>query len=220
MPDMGSISAIAASINAAVNITKAMKDLRDLALVQSKVIELQGVILEAQSGLFTANEERASLIEEIREAESKIAQLETWNAEKQRYQLTDIGDGNFAYALRQSMSSGEPPHYICTACYQNSKKSILHHFETGSGLHVVTCPGCSAKMSIDRDYIAPSYLQNEEDKARARLQRCPICNDGRLKVTAIKAHPQLGPVGVQEMSLKCDRCDHSEKRNHDPNKAR
>jgi len=190
MPDMGSISAIAASINAAVNITKAMKDLRDLTLVQSKVIELQGVILEAQTGLFTANKERASLIEEIREAKSKIAQLETWNAEKQRYQLTDIGDGNFAYVLGQSMSSGEPPHYICTACYGNSKKSILQHFETGSGSHVVICPSCSAKMSIDRGYIAPSYLQNEEDMARTRRERCPICDDGRLEVTAIKDHPE------------------------------
>jgi hypothetical protein len=40
MPDMSAISAIANSLNVAVNIAKAMKDLSEWSLVQSKVIEL------------------------------------------------------------------------------------------------------------------------------------------------------------------------------------
>lgn len=45
---------------------------------------------------------------------------------------------------------------------------------------------------------------------------CPICNTGRLKVISVHAHPQLGPVGVQEKTLKCDNCPHLERRMHDP----
>jgi hypothetical protein len=60
---MSAIAGAISSLNAAVNITKAMKDLRDWSIVQSKVIELQSAILDAQSSLFTANEERATLIE-------------------------------------------------------------------------------------------------------------------------------------------------------------
>jgi hypothetical protein len=45
VPDLSAITAIASSLNAAVNITKAMKDLNDLSVFQSKVIELQSVIL-------------------------------------------------------------------------------------------------------------------------------------------------------------------------------
>jgi hypothetical protein len=159
MVDISAIAGAMSSLNAAVNITKAMKDLKDWSTVQTQVIELQRTILEAQSGLFSANDERTSLIEKIREAEKRIADLETWNTEKQRYQLTDIGDGNFAYALKESVSNGEPPHYLCTACYQNSKKAILHHLATGSGMHVLTCPSCVAKMAIDRVYCPPAYAR-------------------------------------------------------------
>ena len=45
---------------------------------------------------------------------------------------------------------------------------------------------------------------------------CPICNTGRLKVTSVYAHPQLGPVGVQEKTLKCDICTHVEDRMIEP----
>ena len=218
MVDMSAIAGAISSLNAAVNITKAMKDLRDWSIVQSKVIELQGTILEAQGSLFTANEERAALIEKIRRSEQKIADLEAWNTEKQRYQLTDIGEGAFAYALRGSISNGEPAHYICANCYEQSQKSVLQHMHAAGGMHVVSCPRCSAKMAINHGYRAPSYIQSEEDRARAALEPCPICSKGRLKVTKVSPHPVMGDVGLQEKTLKCDdpACGHTESRMHDP----
>lgn len=47
-------------------------------------------------------------------------------------------------------------------------------------------------------------------------ETCPICNNGRLKVISVHAHPHLGPAGVQEKTLKCDSCTHREMRIHDP----
>lgn len=218
MVDMSAIAGAVSSLNAAVDIVKAIKDLRDSSIVQSKVIELQSTILEAQSSLFAANEERAALIEGIRQSEQKIADLEAWNTEKQRYQLTDIGEGTFAYALKGSVSNGEPAHYICTNCYEQSKKSVLHHMQSGGGMHVMSCPRCSAKMGIGHGYRAPSYMQSEEDKARASLEPCLICGTGRLKVTNVAAHPTMGDVGLQEIALRCDNtgCKHTQKRMHDP----
>jgi hypothetical protein len=222
MVDMSAIAGVVSSLNAAVNITKAMKDLRDWSIVQSKVIELQGVILEAQHGLFSANEERAALMEKIRDSEQKIADLEAWDAEKQRYQLTDVGEGTFAYALKAAMSNGEPAHYICANCYEQSKKSVLHHMHSPGGMHVVSCPRCSAKMGIRHGYQAPSYIQSEEERARAAargaLDPCPICNVGRMKVMKITEHPVMGAVGLQEKTIKCDatECGHTEKQMHDP----
>jgi hypothetical protein len=222
--DMGAISAIAASLNTAANIAKAMKDLHDASIVQGKVIELQGAILEAQQSLFSANQERAALVEKISSAEKKITELEAWSAEKQRYQLTNIGDGTFAYALKAGVSNGEPAHYICANCYEQSKKSVLHHMHSPGGMHVVSCPGCSAKLGIRHGYQAPSYIQSEEDRAReaarAALEPCAICGTGRLKVVKIGEHPVMGPVGLQEKTLTCDNseCRHTEKRMHDPMK--
>ena len=76
MPDISAIAGAFSSLKAAVDITKAMKDLRDWSLVQSKVIELQSAILEAQSGLFTANDERSALIERVGNLEQEVARLE------------------------------------------------------------------------------------------------------------------------------------------------
>jgi hypothetical protein len=60
----------------------------------------------------------------------------------------------------------------------------------------------------------------EEVQKRPSLEQCAICNTGNSKVTGVRPHPQLGPVGVQERTLQCDNpaCKHSEKRLYDPNK--
>jgi hypothetical protein len=125
MPDFSAFTAIASSLNAAVNITKAMKDLNDWSVFQSKVIELQSAILEAQSGVFEANTERSALIEQIGQLKKEMADLKTWETEKNRYELKDISGGALAYALKPEAHGTEPPHYICANCYEHDKKSLL-----------------------------------------------------------------------------------------------
>jgi hypothetical protein len=125
MPDFSAITAIASSLNAAINVTKAMKDLNDWSVLQSKVIELQSAILEAQSSVFEVNSERSTLIERIGQLEKEMADLKTWETEKQRYELKAIPGGAFAYALKQEAQGAGPPHYICANCYEHHKKSVL-----------------------------------------------------------------------------------------------
>jgi hypothetical protein len=125
MGDMSAISVISISLNTAINIAKTMVDVRDATTFQGKVFELQRAIIDAQQNIFAANAERSSLIEEIREAKAQIARLEAWNAEKQRYELKDVGAGSLAYAVKESMRGSEPAHHICAACYQHGHKSIL-----------------------------------------------------------------------------------------------
>lgn len=47
-------------------------------------------------------------------------------------------------------------------------------------------------------------------------EACPICISGRMKVSSSREHPDFGFAGVQERTMKCDQCGHSEKRMHDP----
>lgn len=156
MPDMTAIAGALSSLNAAVNITKAMKDLRDWSLVQSKVIELQGAILEAQSSLFAANEERSALIEKVRQLEKQVAGIEAWDTEKQRYEMVDVGDGNVAYRVKPTMRGSEPPHYICANCYRQGKASMLAHMHTQGMGDVLSCPSCKTKNLISRGYKPPT----------------------------------------------------------------
>ncbi|MDR6591566.1 hypothetical protein [Agrobacterium tumefaciens] len=47
-------------------------------------------------------------------------------------------------------------------------------------------------------------------------EACPLCNAGRMKIFASKPHPHFAFAGVQERSLKCDACGHSENHIYDP----
>ena len=73
-----------------------------------------------------------------------IAGFETWDAEKQRYELKPIGtQGVFAYSLKPEHENGEPPHWICPDCYQDRKKSILQTVIKTPGMaRVAICQRC------------------------------------------------------------------------------
>lgn len=75
-----------------------------------------------------------------------MAGFEKWEAEKQRYKLTDFGGGTFAYLLKPEAASGEPPHRICAHCYQRDEKSILQFVHRSDGQDYYKCPKCGDQV--------------------------------------------------------------------------
>ena len=97
------------ALKTAFDIAKGLKDIDDATRRNAAVIELQEKILSAQS-------EQSALIERIRALEAKMATVETWNTEKQRYQLKRLPPGIFVYELKFEMAAGEPAHSLCEKC--------------------------------------------------------------------------------------------------------
>jgi hypothetical protein len=127
-----------AALKNAFDIAKAIKGMSDAAAINAAVIELQGQILAAQTDQF-------ALLEQKQVLEEKVTKLETWEAEKQRYELKALRDGVpiFAYALKEAMAAGEPPHFICPDCYQRAVKSILNQVTRVPGTcRVQICQTC------------------------------------------------------------------------------
>ena len=89
-------------------------------------------ILAAQESAIASRDYQSALLKQIGDLETQIAKLEAWDAEAQTYQLTDIRPKGhpmgsaFAYTPKEGTHSTEPPHFICTNCYQDRHKSILH----------------------------------------------------------------------------------------------
>ncbi len=124
---------------------KALKDINDTAIRNAAVIELQEKILAAR-------EAQAALLERVSELEKEVADFETWETEKQRYELTTTARGGLAYTLRPDAQGSEPPHKICAACYQRRKKSPLQlvprslvHMEVGVPA-TYRCPECKSEV--------------------------------------------------------------------------
>ncbi len=130
------------AIKTAFDIAKGLKDIDDATRRNAAVIELQEKILAAQAA-------QASLVDHISELKGHVTQLEAWDADKERYKLTDLGVGLLAYALKEGMENGEPPHYLCTQCYNDKIKSILQTETRYPGrCHVLACHRCGSDLYL------------------------------------------------------------------------
>jgi len=126
-----------------------MAGLRDAAAFQEKRLELQSKIMDAQSSVFLVNNERAALIEEIGELKKKVAGFETWETEKQRYELIETIPGVRVYSLKEDAQPPETPHQICAQCYQKGQKSILQHENRQPGrAEVLVCHNCGLDLYV------------------------------------------------------------------------
>jgi hypothetical protein len=150
MVDISAIGAVATSLNTAVNIAKAMIDVRDATAFQGKVFELQRAIIDAQQSVFAANEERSTLIQKVGQLEKHISELEAWAAEKQRYELIQIAPGLVAYAVKDGMRGFEPFHYLCANCYTAGKKSYLQQHIRGPLVDRYKCNACGEEITNNK----------------------------------------------------------------------
>ena len=157
MVDMAAITGLATSIRAAVEITRAMKDVHDSNLLQTKTFELTREILAAQGYAMEAVAAQSALQQRVRQLEEEKAKLEAWNIEKQRYELKSIQNGVTVYALKPGMENGEEKHYICTNCYQHGRKSILQREQLDVGRVVIhACHECDLEYTEFGVREAPS----------------------------------------------------------------
>ncbi len=143
------IDSITNPLKTAGETAQKLISLRDTAKFGDAVIELQAQIMTAQQGALVAHQREAAMAEEIRNLKTRMAELEAWDAEKQRYELTDFGSGTFAYLLKPDMSSGEPEHRLCAACYQKGQKSILQfRYQTATRQDKYACPACKTDVLL------------------------------------------------------------------------
>jgi hypothetical protein len=150
----GSLSAFKTMLDMA----KALKDMNDAAVRYGAVVELSEKILSAR-------EAQSEALDRIRELEQEMVKFEDWENEKQRYQLQNLDVGAFVYALKETMSRGEPPHWLCTKCYGERKKGFLNHtYGTESGpdlrMHLWTCVSCDAISVRTRQVLTPEFARS------------------------------------------------------------
>lgn len=136
------------SLKAALDIAKGLNAAAGAVALNGAKIGLQGAIIEAQESLLAAQEAQTANLKRIDELETRIVQLDAWEGEKQRYQLCEFPTGALAYALKADDASGEPPHRICPACYQEGNKSILQTTARHGGGERVECPRCGTKLKL------------------------------------------------------------------------
>lgn len=147
------------SLKAAFDLCKSFLDLRTSSEVKTAALELLQKLGEAQSSLNTALIEQAAMIQRIHDLENELARKKAWETEKQRYEMVEPWRGCVAYALKEAMANDEPPHLICTNCYQEGRKSILNPVQRlPHGIY--GCPNCDLQLeSRDRGLPTIQYAK-------------------------------------------------------------
>ena len=163
MVDMGSIAAALGGLKTAGEIAKSLLQLKSETERQAKVIELQSVILAAQSSAIAAQSDQYAMLEEMRRLREENNQVKAWEKQKDRYQMVTPFTGVTVYALKKSVSDGEPPHYICANCYQRGKRSILQNGKNSVGWTILVCPSPDCKSEARTEYRGPVPASYAED---------------------------------------------------------
>jgi predicted ferric reductase len=144
------------AFNSMFNIAKSLKDMNNAAVRNAAISELWEQI-------FTAQSRYSAAVEQIRDLEKKLAEFETWEAEKKRYKLTDFGGGTFAYLLKPEAANGEPAHRICAHCYQDEHKSVLQFSAKSSGQDYFECLRCKTRQAFGQFVSAAHDSYSDEE---------------------------------------------------------
>ena len=120
---LAEIGSALGSLKTASDIVKTFAGLRTDTERDSKLVELQGQIIAAQTSAISANAAQMALIDEVRNLEKHIAGMEAWETEKQRYELKKVSYwGATAYVVKPDMRGSEPPHCICGCMLRQREK--------------------------------------------------------------------------------------------------
>ena len=154
MPDLTAIAQALGAFKAMKDISQAMIGLRDASAFRERQIEFQQRIIDAQSAISLMQEEHSTLITKISDLEKELVRLETWDTDKQKYEMKQLTRkaSNIAYTIKPNAQGSEPFHCICAACYQNIIISILQFLKVtvmGSNQHTLKCPVCMTEIQTE-----------------------------------------------------------------------
>ncbi|MGA3228661.1 MAG: hypothetical protein ABSD51_01820 [Candidatus Binatus sp.] len=164
---MSDFGAAIVSLQAAFDLAKTFVGIHDDAVVREKVIELQGTIMSAQATAVAAHSDQTAALKRVTELEKEVADLKTWDAEKEKYELTQPMPRAevFAYALKKDSGPPSLRHYLCATCYEDRVKSILQKEMRVPLAEVLVCPRCGA----DHYLVGKRYPEhNAMKKSRRR----------------------------------------------------
>lgn len=157
-------SAGLASFSHLNTLVKSFFETRDRTINLEQVNALQSEIASIYAGYLALQQQCLSLIAEKDNLKKEIARFETWEEQKKRYKLYRPWKmSSIVYALEESQSNGEPPHWICADCYEDGKRRILQCRHGKSGYEEFFCKCGAIVISHHRGTCVIPYYRAEPE---------------------------------------------------------
>ncbi|MCK5034235.1 MAG: hypothetical protein KAS18_11390 [Calditrichia bacterium] len=140
------ISAAFTSLKVAADIIKGILSLNKDSTINSKVIELQSVILTLQSELSSMQSKHEEIIQAKSDVEKELIQLKNWETTASQYDLVKLSTGSIVRSPNKNSGFTENEHWLCANCFENQKKSFLQPGAIIGNKQKYTCQNCGEKI--------------------------------------------------------------------------
>jgi hypothetical protein len=121
------ISAAIQSAKALGELLKAAHGLTNYHEFITAVHEVDAKLMDATAVALASQEKQSSLANRVAELENELREAKHLEAELERYQLTRLAFGGYAYSIKPGMECDEPPHYLCAACGLREEAPAIYH---------------------------------------------------------------------------------------------
>jgi hypothetical protein len=148
------IAAFATAVNHVINIGRTIVGTRDELKLNDLKLEFSSALLELNEKQLGVARNLQSTLDANKALEEQLAAYEQWDQESQRYELFQPSRGVFVYNLKSEHANGQPGHWICAACFNDGKKSILQKVSRGSD-----CWQCPRSTEHTIDFNEYLYLR-------------------------------------------------------------
>lgn len=148
MVGMVEAGAALGSIKSAMDMLKGIRSLKSETEVNQAIIDIQRILLDAQTAAIEDKQRQLGLLARVSELEARVANISKWDEERARYKLTEFSEGRYAYVLKEEASREEPSHKLCTTCFNDGRKSLLQTVNKHSGGESVYCQHCKQKTIL------------------------------------------------------------------------
>lgn len=139
------ITALLSGVNQVAQLASGVLKLVKDTEAKQKIIELQTAIFDLHDRVRHAQADQDELAKIKDELERKLMAYQQWDSEAARYELKELADGIFVYALKPDHKGSEPAHYLCPHCFSEKKRSILQRPRAGYTNYV--CHSCKLDIS-------------------------------------------------------------------------
>lgn len=155
MVDLNSIELFLGSLRSASTISRELLGLVKSKDISEKIGEMNAKILDAQQFALSAQSDQFSLSKRISDLEDELIRLKHFRREKENYQLQALEKTAFAYAHKNPVDSGKPPHWLCSTCFDQDRKSYLQYYANDiRRLAIWKCYVCKSEIRVSTN-ISP-----------------------------------------------------------------
>lgn len=149
---MDPLTSFAVAVKNAAAIGKTVFQTYEKAQRESLQIQFNESLLDIGTKALDVQALYTGSLDKIKELQNQLAAYDKWETEKTRYTLKNVGLAAFVYALKESEAGNDPPHWLCSKCYNDRTKSILQ-LECGdrpTGFRH-QCPVCRTMITVCED---------------------------------------------------------------------